>query len=512
MKGAVASGHPLTSKAAVEMLAAGGNAFDAVVSAGFASAVTEPTLTSLGGGGFLLAHIKKEKKNILFDFFVNTPGLESAESIKPAMNPVEIKFPGCTQVFHTGFGSAAVPGTLKGLLYIHERLCTLPIETVLKPALVYLKEGVEINSTQEVFLDYLKPIFTLDAYGKDSYLINNRYVRKHDIIRNPLLNSFLKDILRGGTDIYRGGVAQKLVERISKEGGAISGKDLASYRVIEREPLCVKYRDREILVNPPPSFGGIMLALSLKLIENIDLPSLRHGSEEYLISLIELMKDIMDFRSKQKGEWTDKAVNWSDNPEVSRLIQNYLKNISGKTVISTAGTTHISVIDKEGNAASMTTSNGSGSGQFIPGTGVMINNMMGEDDLHPDGFFETTPGKRVSSMMAPTIIIKKGEVEAVMGSGGSKRIRTAILQVLLNIIDFGYPLREAIEAPRIHFEEGIVQAEPDIPEDILESLKKHYKINVWGQKNMYFGGVHVVNNILDGWGDSRRGGNFLRSV
>jgi gamma-glutamyltranspeptidase/glutathione hydrolase len=190
------------------------------------------------------------------------------------------------------------------------------------------------------------------------------------------------------------------------------------------------------------------------------------------------------------------------------LTESYLQNVSEKTFIATQGTTHISVIDGQGNAASMTTSNGSGSGCFIPGTGIMLNNMMGEDDLHPEGFFSTPPNRRVSSMMIPTMVMKDGKVECVMGSGGSKRIRTAVLQVLINVVDYHYPLKEAVEKSRVHIEDGFVQAEPGISLDVLNGLRKHYDVTSWDQRNMYFGGVHCVSSI-DGWGDSRRGGCVL---
>ena len=511
MKGAIASGHPLTSKAAVEMFALGGNAFDAVISAGFASVVTEPSLTSLGGGGFLLVHIERENKNILFDFFVNTPGLKNKKNTKPVMKPVEIQFPGCTQVFHVGLGSVAVPGMLQGLLYIHKRLCTLPLETILTPALMYLEDGVEINETQENFMHYLKPILTLSEYGKQIYMENGRYKKKHDRIFNPRLKKYLQWISQNTGVTYKGDITEKLVKEMKEHNGLISQDDLDAYTVIERKPLHITYRDREIITNPPPSFGGIMLALSLRLLENSTLAHCYHDSEEYFINLIESMKKIDAFRSEQKGDWIEKITYPFSESVTSSLINNYKKNISERRAISTQGTTHISVIDEGGNAASMTTSNGSSSGHFIPETGIMLNNMMGEDDLHPEGFFVTPHGKRVSSMMAPTIIMKNGKVETVLGSGGSKRIRTALLQVLINTIDFSCTLQQAIESPRIHWEDGIIQAEPGTPLKALERLKKQYTINVWTEKNMYFGGVHAVSMSMNGWGDKRRGGDFFKS-
>jgi gamma-glutamyltranspeptidase/glutathione hydrolase len=505
MTGAVASGHPLTSGAAADMLSLGGNAFDAAVSAGFASVVAEPALTSLGGGGFLLAHIEKQKEDVLFDFFVDTPGLNADKNIRPLMVPVDIKFPQQTQVFHTGFASAAVPGMLRGLLHIHQRLCTLPLETILCPAMSYLEEGVEICETQGTILGMLEPIFTSTAYGRDIYMKNGRYIKRPDRAFNPLLKGFLQGLANNGSDIYGGKTARGLAEEMKTHHGMITRDDLEAYRIIERRPLRVQYRDREIITNPPPSTGGTVLALALRLMENIDLPSLPHDSAAVLVPLIEVMKEMTSFsRIKNSAASYPFA-----GPALAVLIESFTKKVTEKTFTATQGTTHISVIDGEGNAASMTTSNGSGSGCFIPGTGIMLNNMMGEDDLHPDGFFSSPAGQRVSSMMVPTMVLRDGEVESVLGSGGSKRIKTAILQVLVNVIDYEFPIREAVEKSRVHIEDGIVQAEPDIDRSVLEALGKLYGVNRWDRKNMYFGGVHCVNSRMQGWGDSRRGGSFL---
>jgi gamma-glutamyltranspeptidase/glutathione hydrolase len=510
MKGSVSSGHPLTSRAAIEMFKAGGNAFDAVVSAGFASIAAEPTLTSLGGGGFLLAHINEKNEDILFDFFVNTPGLDKPEGIKPRMRPVEIEFPSCTQTFYTGLGSVAVPGMLKGLLHIHKRLCTLPMETILAPALSSLKAGVEVNEIQQSILNYLRPIFTLSEYGRQVYMKNGVYVKQNDRIFNPLLKNFLESINEYPSRLYGGVIAEKLDREAKAQNGLITGKDLQLYSVIERKPLRIPYRDYIIITNPPPSFGGVLLALSLRLLEHIDFSNLRHGSEGHVIGLIDLLRQVDLFRADKNGEWLEKFGYSLTDTVSSSLIESYIKCVSEKTVISTQGTTHISVVDEKGNAASMTTSNGSGSGYFVSGTGIMLNNMMGEDDLHPEGFFTSQYGKRVSSMMSPTFLMKNGRVVGALGSGGSKRIRSAILHVLVNLIDFHLPLDQAIEASRFHFEDGVIQAEPLMNTEVFKMLEKYYKINAWDTKNMYFGGVHTVSGDMTGCGDSRRDGNFMK--
>lgn len=505
MNGAVATGHPLTTQAASEMLSLGGNAFDAGIAAGFASVVTEPALSSLGGGGFCLAHEEKRGTDTLFDFFVNTPGLGHGKKIKPEMNPVPIEFPGCTQVFHTGFASAAVPGVLKGLLSIHDKLCTLPLKTLLTPALTFLEEGVAVNDRQDIFLGLLNPIMTSSAYGREIFMINGRYVREGDRLFNPDLKVFFRDLAGCHGDIYGGALAEAIAKEMMDQRGLITPEDLRSYSVIERQPLRISYRDRVILTNPPPSMGGIKLALTLHLLEQMELSPTSRDSAEFYIMLTELMKEMYHFMPLQDGEFIPYPF---PDSMLASLSASFKKNIAEKTFTATRGTTQISVIDGEGNALSMTISNGSGSGCFIPGTGIMLNNMMGEDDLHPDGFFMSPPGQRVSSMMLPTILLKDGKVDCVMGSGGSKRIRTAILQTIVNIVDMHFPLEQAVESPRIHFEDDVLHMEPDVPEDIVRSLRTHYAVRQWSEKNMYFGGVHCVNSALQGWGDSRRGGNF----
>ena len=173
------------------------------------------------------------------------------------------------------------------------------------------------------------------------------------------------------------------------------------------------------------------------------------------------------------------------------------------------GTTHVSVADNKGNCASMTCSNGEGAGYFAPGSGVMLNNMMGEDDLHPHGFHSSEPGVRVFSMMAPSLLLKDGHVQLVIGSGGSKRIRTAVSQVLNQVVDFNRPLQQAVDAPRLYLDGDCLQLEPGIDDSAVTALKKKIPVNVWQQKDVYFGGVHAVIPGIEGAGDPRRGGSVV---
>ncbi len=463
MRGAVSSGHPLTSAAAVEVLQKGGNAFDAAVAAGFASAVTEPFLTSLGGGGFLLAHIKRDRRDILYDFFVDAPGKGSKIKGRPEMRAVEVRFPSHIQRFYIGWGSVAVPGTLMGLITVQRELARLPMAELLGPALRYLNEGVPVNENQRYQIELLEPILGYSPYGKEIYL---------DIRNGRLFNPLLRDFLstREPEQMLRrfyieGGQAlQTIMER---EGGLLTAEDMATYRVIKREPAGLIFNGYTILTNPPPSTGGPIILHALRYISQ--------RRSRGILRRVEAMEE----------------------------MNRHLKR-------STSGTTHISILDGEGNAVSMTLSNGTGSGCFIPYIGVMLNNMMGEEDLHREGFFQVPPGMRVTSMMSPTIVKNSGAVHAVLGTGGSKRIRTALIQVILNLLEDGMDIVEAIESPRLHLDEdGTLHLEPGLDDIIPEVLTQRYRIRPWPSKDMFFGGVNAVMGEYTGHADSRRGGSFL---
>jgi gamma-glutamyltranspeptidase/glutathione hydrolase len=495
----VATGHELVSQAAADILRTGGNAFDAAVAAGFAGAVAEQTLTSLGGGGFLLARtagIAGPVEEIFFDFFVDTPGRGLDNVPEPHFFPVTIQFGGSDQDFNVGMGSVAVPGTLKGLLHVHERLGRIPLADVLQPA-IKLARGHRLNDFQATFLKMLHPIMTLTQTGCELYEPDNRYLCSGDTLRNSDMANFLAELSGDhGASFYRGDIARQ-IDRDMREGqGLLTYEDLSSYEVIERRPLSSDYRGYTLLTGPPPSMGGALITLSLALLEQ--LPLLKQwGSAEHLLRTTGLMREVEHLR--ELGICS---------PE---QIQSFLR--TGDVVGSTEriksfsrGTTHISIADHEGNVASMTCSNGEGSGYFIPETGIMLNNMMGEDDLHPDGFHSSPAGERVASMMSPSVLLRDNEVKMVLGSGGSKRIRTAITQVLSQVIDFSRDINEAVNAPRLHWDGDVLQIEPGFPEESVAELVKRFPVNVWEERNVYFGGVHTVIPGSGSVGDPRRGG------
>jgi gamma-glutamyltranspeptidase/glutathione hydrolase len=262
----------------------------------------------------------------------------------------------------------------------------------------------------------------------------------------------------------------------------LTREDLAGYRAIEREPVRIAYRDREILTNPPPSAGGTLLAYSLALLA-------RGPSPPTLAGVLEAMAAAQDERTPDFVE--------------GLVHDGFLERFLGARLGST---THISVLDADGGACSTTCTNGEGSGVVVPGTGMHLNNVMGEQDLNPHGFHSYPAGRRMPSMMAPSVVMYDGEVELVLGSAGSNRIRSALLQTIVGAVDHGLSARDAVEAPRVHLEDGLVYAEPGIDVELLGTDRD---VVVFGSRNLFFGGVQAVQRrreLVNGAGDPRRGG------
>jgi gamma-glutamyltranspeptidase/glutathione hydrolase len=505
-KGAIAAGSRQAAAAGLEIFDLGGNAFDAAVAAVLTSFVVESTLTSVGGGGFMLAYTADRRK-ILFDFFSQTP-LWKKERENLDFKAVRINFGDATQTFHIGLGSIATPSNLAGICCIHRQLGRLPFTAVIEPAIHYAKKGFTLNSFQGFCHSLLEPILTGTPAGKEIYAPQGKLLREGDICYMSALGDILTEIGKKGMEVFYQGDLARQINADMENGGYLTIEDLINYRVELRQPLAINYRDRQIITNPPPSSGGILIAFALKMLERFDL-HIDFGSKEHL----EILAAILRSTNQARQEEYDDNI-YSENIEKSFLDTDNLDRY--QPVNKWGSTNHISVIDREGNAASVTTSNGEGSSYIVPNTGIMLNNMLGEADLNPRGFHQWQCNRRVSSMMSPTIVLQDGKPEIVLGSGGSNRIRTAILQVISNLIDFRQSLDDAVQNPRIHWEENLFHLEPSadlaVNQETIASfcLPPKTQINFWQEKNMFFGGVNAVgcdrHGLLQGVGDIRRGG------
>jgi len=507
-KGAVSAGHQATAETAAQILEEGGNAFDAVVAANITACVVEPVLASFAGGGFLLAETG-DGKQILYDFFVQTP-----RRIKPKSElsffPISADFGFAQQEFHIGPGSVATPGTVKGLFEIHRDLCSMPFSGLTEPAIKLARAGVKMNSFQAGAIQITEPIY---ASNKEASKIfssrkeNRAFISEGEWLTQLQLADFIEELaMEGESYFYDGEVADKICRICEEEGGHLTREDLLNYRVEKRDPLHLEYRDSSLSINPPPSSGGLLIAFALKLMESLNRKSFESFSE----LLVEVQEMTNRARIENMIETDD--PNKFEEMLHAPFIEMYKNQVQDRRKAS-RGTTQISIVDAEGNMASLTTSNGSGSGVMIPGTGVMMNNMLGEEDLNPEGFYNWPTNQRISSMMAPAIIQLRDGKKVVLGSGGSNRIRTAILQVLLNLIDDEMDLKKAIQAPRIHFENDFLNIEEGFPEEVIEELSKKFPNHkVWEKGNLFFGGVHAVSmedGEFSGFGDPRRGGVSL---
>jgi gamma-glutamyltranspeptidase/glutathione hydrolase len=402
-----------------------------------------------------------------------------------------VSFGDAAQVFHIGPASCGAYGAPAGVCEAARRWGTIPLAELAAPAARLAREGVALNHEQAYVAEILADLLTSTPECAALWAPNGHVLREGEVLSNPDLGDALELLGSDGAEpFYRGEIAARVCEWLSERGGWLVLEDLAGYRAIERAPVEVGYRDRVVLTNPPPNAGGTLVAYALALLDRGPAPPTLRGIVEAMVAA----------QSERTGEFLDGL---SEPGFLDRFLGSRL-----------GATTHISVLDAHGRACSVTCTNGEGSGVVVPGTGVHLNNVMGEQDLNPFGFHLHPPGRRMPSMMAPSIVLRDGEVELVLGSAGSNRIRSALLQTIVGAVDHDLGAREAVDAPRVHFEAGVLYAEPGIALDELAGLQPilldgEEQIVRFAELNLFFGGVQAVRKrgqALSGAGDPRRGG------
>ena len=500
MRGVVAAGHPLTAEAGADVLRLGGNAVDAAVACVLMSFVAESPLTGPGAGGFMIVHAQGESH--VLDFFVAAPGLGLDGREPAALVPIDVRFSeDAIQRFNVGPASCGAYGTTLGLTETLRRFGTASIGDLTAAPARAAREGVEVVPMQAFLFRVLEPILTSTPECRSIYAPDGRLLAEGDTIRLPELGDLLERLgAEGCSFLYNGDVAHAVSDWVLGRGGLLTRDDLASYKVIEREPARVTYRGREVITNPPPSSGGILIADALGILERLEQPH-----DPYVIAEV--------IASTNRARDEDFLEGLATEGFLEQFLAKHALDSVATEVRSRLGnTTHVSVMDAEGACASVTCSNGSCSGVVVPGTGVHVNNMLGEQDLNPLGFHRHAPGSRVPSMMAPTVVLSEGRPEIAIGSAGSNRIRSAILQTVLGVVDHGLAAQDAVSAPRLHVEEGQVDAEPGVEDAALDRLEQAgWTVRRWSELNLFFGGVQAVarnpgTGRLTGGGDPRRGG------
>jgi gamma-glutamyltranspeptidase/glutathione hydrolase len=515
MRGAVAAGHTLTAEAGAEVLREGGNAVDACIAAAAMSWVVESPLTGPGAAGFLLVRAASSGIVRLHDFFAAIPG-DGLDGPVGEMEEVDVEFDrDATQVFRIGAASCAVPGAIAGLEAAHRAYARLPWRRLLQPAITAAREGFELNRTQAYLHAILDLILRHTEDGREIFGPNGtRLVAGDRLVMRDLADSLEQLADEGAEAFYGGELGRRVSEHIRAEGGSLTEADLARYRVISRRPIRVAFGEHEFVSNPPPSSGGVLIGYGLLLLSRLG-PGGRVGSAEAIARLVEVMREQTRARGGSfasdlhRGGLANRLFGELD-AGVERITA---REVGRSEPVGAPGTTHISVVDAAGNAASLTASSGSGSGVIVPGTGIHLNNMLGEYDLNPVGRRRgAIVGRRLTSMMAPSLVLDGGRPRLVVGSAGSVRLRGAILQIVLNVAMHGMDVGAAIDHPRVHLEEPNVHCEGGCDPGELDRLEAWgYELVRWRRRNLYFGGAAAVelreDGSLDAAGDPRRGGH-----
>jgi len=524
MTGVIAAGNPQTALAGAEMLRQGGNAADAAVAAAFASFIAEIGVVHLGGSGLGQVYDPARGESTVYDFFSAMPGLGRTEP--PArldFEAVEIDYGATTQRFYLGRGSVAVPGNIAGLCRLAADYGRLPLATLLQPAISLAQEGALLDRFQADTCELLRPLYTHTESIRTIFAPQGEMILAGERVTIPHLDETLTALAEEGEALARNGpLAQALLADQEQNGGLLTPADLEAYAVYRLPPLRVAYRDFEILLPPPTSTGGVLTAFSLLLLAHFPVATLRPNGADHL----RLLYEVMAATARARATWEELAGAGDSASAVAafldpHFVESHVEAVQralaqGRASLPVAeppgpaNTSHLSVIDGEGMAVALTTTAGESAGYVVPGTGMIPNNILGEEDLNPRGFHRWPAGARIPTMMTPTIVLRDGAIRLVTGSGGSNRIRSAILQTLSNVLDFDLPLEAAVGAPRVHLENRVLQCEAGYdPAAVAAVEAAGYPVNRWKARSIYFGGAHSVGATPAGLvaaGDDRRGG------
>lgn len=501
---AIACGHQLTAQAGADVLHAGGNAVDAAVAAALMATVVEPVLAGLFGGGFLLVRDISGRSDLL-DFFVSTP-LAAVPQADLDFRAIGADFGKATQEFHIGAGAIATPGMAPGLAAAHARFGRMPIRELAAPAATAARTGFPINDYQAQLAQIVVAILSATESARALFGAGDDLQPAGSVWRNPDLADVLDTFAAEGPRLLTEGEVAQALLGVTEDGGHLRAADLKDYAPEWRNPLIIRRGQARIALNPPPALGGALIAFALELATADPGP-------------VDLLAALQATSAARLESSLDRdAISGVATLLNPALIARYREQVAGRPK-AVRGTTHISVIDRDGMGAAMTMSNGAGSGLVVPGTGIAPNNMLGEADLSPGGFHDWPTGQRMGSMMCPIAVDWPDGQFAMLGSGGSNRIRTALAQVLINVIDRGQALEDAITAPRLHLEPGdplAVDFEDLGGEAYRDAILSAYpNAQPWPDCSMFFGGVHAVRGgprgASDAAGDPRRSGVAVRS-
>jgi gamma-glutamyltranspeptidase/glutathione hydrolase len=524
MRPHVAAGDPHTAQAGAAVLQAGGNAVDAAVAATLAACAAEPVLTAPFGGGFALLAGPKLAP-VAYDFFATIPG----QGLGPAAQAkgldfvgLEVSFGPTTQVFYGGRGAAAVGLLLPGLVQMQAEQGRLPLRQVVQPAADLAERGVPLSAQVAPIAAILRPILQLTEASRQLFSPHGEILRSGQVFRSPDLAAALRRVGEGNLNSAK----EALLESFGPPTGLITAADLRQAAVRCSPPILVDMGDHQVALNPAPSLGGLLVGFGLRLLAKIPAQAWADESSA-LCHLLACMAITQSVRHSH----VDPAACLGTQP-LAALTQPLLDSdhidfyadamaaaardgppAGGFALKDLGSTTHISAMDAQGMACAITSSNGEGCGHVLAGQGFMANNFLGEEDINPGGFHVRAAGERMTSMMCPTIVLRDGRPVIALGTGGSNRIRTALLQVLTHHLLRGMPLKQSVMMPRMHYEGGPLFIERRMldqalqPQTLTALQRRVQKLVPFDAPNMFFGGVHAAAADGQGVGDPRRGGS-----
>ena len=529
--GMVASHNALSSEIAAEILAGGGNAIDAGAALGFALAVTLPRAGNIGGGGFMLAHIAELDKTIAIDFRETAPAKANRDMFFDANGNVVLD-----DTYRFSHKSSAVPGSVAGLAHIVQEYGTMSLAEVLEPAIRLARDGIKVTYDLAADLARSQRLKNNPASLRKFYKPDGSNYEVGELFKQPDLAWTLSEIAEHGVSaFYSGSVAKKIVADMEAHNGLITMEDLANYKVLEREPVMSTYRGYTIEAMPAPSSGGTHVIQMLNILENFPLAKMGPESSDALHVMAEAMKFSYADRSKYLGD-----PDFVEVPTETLISKAYAKDLAKRISMERAlssdqvkpgnlaiyesdETTHYSVVDDEGNMVgnTYTLMFSFGSGVVIEGTGILMNNNMGNFTLRsdiPDAFGLMgsennliSPNRRPVSSMSPVLVSRDGAPLLMTGSPGGSKIISANMQMILNVIEFGMNIADAAVAPRIHhqWKPEVLEIESGIsPDTVSRLIDKGHNIN-FSQRSAGMGSLQTVmwrDGLFYGYSDPRRPG------
>jgi gamma-glutamyltranspeptidase/glutathione hydrolase len=519
MRGAVSAGSPVTVEVAQQILREGGNAIDAAIAGKLAAAITEPVLTGLAGAG--LASFIVDGKPGMLDMFTTMPGLGiSRPRTVPEMVPIDMDFGPITQRFMVGHGSVAVPSLAIGLARLHKAHGKMPLAQIVRPAARLADIGVPIREQTVQILKLLWPICSRSPMMTQLLGVDGKAPPAGHVFKNPMLAQTLLKFGEQGEMLFRDGdVARAMLDTLGHES-LLTKEDLMRYQPIFRKPLRYKYRDATVFLPGPPSIAGMLILQALRELEDIGTMCAPYGPDQ-VHRLAAAMARTEDTRRGRLREalFMDGFVDGFMAAVAPMEEGEEWLSAPVPTPDDFGHTTHISVVDSDGNCVGITSSLGESCGSAAKGTGVLINNFLGEEDVNPQGITRE-PGQRLLTMCCPTIIQRDDGQTLVLGSGGSSRIRSAILHAIVYDVDHRLSPEQIVSAPRMHFEDGKLNIEDDgRPKDTVDAVRQLFDdVRTFDSKSMYFGGLNIAGmkqgdfaTQFIGAGDPRRGGAFKKA-